>query len=79
MGDILYDCYDENEQPIGIIFANGCKDLLKKNVNVRYVRGMDVVTRRPNWYEVKEDGLFPYQPQNEAHKKESSWCYSDFI
>lgn len=79
MGDILYDCYDEDERHIGIIFAKDCKELLEKSVNVRYVRGMDVLTRRPNWYQVKVTGLYPYRPQNEFHKTESVWHYSDFI
>lgn len=79
MCDILYDCYDDNENPIGIIFAKDCKDLLQKNANVKYVRGVDAVTRRINWHEVKENGLWPYRPKNEAHKKESGWSYADFI
>ena len=71
--DILYDCYDKDESHIGIIFAKDCADLLRKNPRVKYVRGMDAVTRRPNWCEVKETGLYPYRPKIEAHKKESEW------
>lgn len=75
---IMYDCYDENEMPIGIIFAKNCKELLEINPNVKYVRGMDIITRRPKWHEVKGNGLFPYMPKVEIHKEEVSWNYSDF-
>lgn len=79
MNNILYDCFDKNEQPIGIIFARDCKDLLQKNPSVKYVRGMDAVTRRPHWHEVTETGLVAYQPKTEAYKKESDWSYFDFV
>lgn len=79
MQDFLYDCYDENEQPIGIIFAEDCEDLLRKNPKVKYVRGLDPVVRLPVWYKVKKDGLWPYLPKIEAHRKESDWHYTDFI
>lgn len=75
--EIMYDCYDENEKPIGIIFAKNCRELLEKNSDVRYVRGMDAVTRRPNWHEVTEGGLVPYKPKVESHAEESSWSYDD--
>lgn len=74
----LYDCYDENEEPIGLIFAKDCSDLLKKNPNVKYVRGIDAATSKPHWHKVKENGLWPYQPKVESHRKESNWHYSDF-
>lgn len=79
MQDILYDCYDENEQPIGIIFAKNSTDLLRKNPKVKYVRGIDHVVRLPNWFEVRQDGLWPCQPKMEAHRKESDWHYADFV
>lgn len=25
MKDYMYDCYDKNENPLGIFFAKGCK------------------------------------------------------
>lgn len=75
---ILYDCYDENEEPIGLIFAKDCSDLLKINPNVKYVRGIDAATSKPHWHEVKENGLWSYQPKVESHRKESNWHYSDF-
>lgn len=59
MRDILYDCYDKEGKPLGIIFASDCATLLKKNSSVKYVLGMDAVTRRRVWHEVKENGLFP--------------------
>lgn len=59
MNKILYDCYDENKKSIGIIFAENCKDLLFKNPNVKYVLGMDYLTRQPVWHRVKENGLWP--------------------
>lgn len=67
--DILYDCYDKEEKHIGIIFAKDCSDLLRKNSEVKYVRGMDAVTRKQNWFEVKETGLWPCTPQNNVLKK----------
>lgn len=70
MNEILYDTYDKDENPIGIIFAKDCNDLLNKNPNVKYVRGMDIITRKPNWFEVKNNGLHSYSPKLEAHKKE---------
>lgn len=79
MTDVLYDCYDKNERQIGIIFAKNCKDLLDKNSNVKYVRGIDYITRKPQWFEVKEDGLHQYQPKNKIHKEENDWYYFDFI
>lgn len=78
MSDILYDCYDENEIHIGIIFAKDCKDLLSKNPNVKYVRGIDAVTHKPCWHRVKENGLWTYCPKVNAHKEESDWHYSDY-
>lgn len=77
--NILYDCYDENENPIGLICANNCADLLQKNPNVKYVRGIDAVTYRPQWHRVEKEGLFPYMPKVKAHREECSWRYSDFI
>ena len=59
MTDILYDCYDENFKPIGIVFAQNCKDLLQKKPNVKYVLGIDYLTRQGMWHKVKENGLFP--------------------
>ena len=57
--DILYDCYDKNFKPLGIVFAQDCKELLKMQPNVKYVLGMDYFTRQRVWHEVKENGLFP--------------------
>ncbi len=57
--DILYDCYDENRRPLGIVFAKDCKELLKVCPNVKYVLGMDYFTRERKWHEVTEKGLFP--------------------
>lgn len=79
MKDYMYDCYDENENPLGIFFAKGCKELLQEHPEVKYVRGMDAVTRLPVWHEVKENGLFSYKPKKEKHRKESNWNYSDFL
>ena len=76
--DILYDCYDENEKSIGIIFAKDCADLLSKNPNVKYVRGIDAVTHIPHWHKVERNGLWPYLPKVDAHRKESNWHYSDY-
>ena len=59
MKDILYDCYDENKKHIGIIFAENCKELIKKCPNVAYVLGIDYLTRKSVWHRVKENGLFP--------------------
>lgn len=75
---ILYDCYDENEDYIGIIFAENCEDLLNKNPNVFCVRGMEAVTRKPQWFRVFKSGLSPYTPQKESYKEELKWLYSDF-
>ena len=75
----MYDCYDENENPLGIFFAKDCEELLEKHPNVKYVRGMDAVTRLPIWHEVKENGLFSFKPKKESHRKESDWRYSDFL
>ena len=77
--DYMYDCYDENENSLGIFFEKDCKELLRNHPEVKYVRGMDAVTRLPKWHEVKETGLFPYTPQKETHKKECDWSYTDFI
>ena len=57
--DILYDCYDKNGKPLGIIFACDCAELLKKNSNVKYVLGFDAIKRQRVWHEVKENGLWP--------------------
>jgi len=56
--DILYDCYDENVKPLGIIFAKDCKELLMKQPKVKYVLGMDYLTRKRVWHRVKENGLW---------------------
>lgn len=79
MKNYMYDCYDENEEPLGIFFAKDCKELLEKYPNIKYVRGMDAVTRLPIWHEVKENGLFSHKPKKESHRKESDWHYSDFL
>lgn len=55
---IFYDCYDENKKFITQVFAKDCSDLLKLVPNVRYVLGMDYVTRRPQWFKVTEHGLW---------------------
>lgn len=56
--DILYDCYDENVKPLGIVFAKDCKELLVKQPKVKYVLGMDYLTRERVWHRVKENGLW---------------------
>lgn len=75
---IPYNCYDENEEFIATIYAENCKELLEINPNIKYVRGIDFVTKRPKWHEVREDGLFPYMPKVEAHRKEASCHRSNF-
>lgn len=57
--DYLYECYDENKRILGIVPAEDCKELLKKVPSVKYVRGIDYVTHREVWHEVKETGLWP--------------------
>ena len=44
-GKYMYDCYDKDEKPLGIFFEDGTKELLKHHPDVKYVRGMDAVTR----------------------------------
>lgn len=56
--DILYDCYDENVKPLGIIFAKDCKELLVKQPKVKYVLGMDYLTRERVWHRVDKNGLW---------------------
>lgn len=41
MKDYMYDCYDKNENPLGIFFSKGCKELLQIHPEIKYVRGMD--------------------------------------
>ena len=74
MGDILYDCYDENGNHIDIIFAKDCADLLYKNPKVKYVQGMDYLTRRSTIHKVTERGLFPtpYRHGWEVDKSKSA-------
>ena len=79
MKDYMYDCYDKNENPLGILFAKDCKELLEAHPDVKYVRGMDAVTRLPIWHEVEENGLCPYKPKKENNKKECDWHYTDFL
>lgn len=79
MSKYMYDCYDKDEKPLGIFFSEGTKELLAHHPNVKYVRGIDVVTRLPVWHEVKENGLFSYKPQEKNHYDEQNWCYSDFV
>lgn len=55
--DILYDCYDEAVKPLGIVFAKDCKELLMKQPKVKYVLGMDYLTREKVWHRVEENGL----------------------
>ncbi|MBQ1938039.1 MAG: hypothetical protein II364_03660 [Bacteroidales bacterium] len=57
--DILYDSYDENMMPVGMIFAKDCKELLQIQPKVKYVLGMDYLTRETTWFEVRETGLYP--------------------
>lgn len=78
-GKYMYDCYDKDEKLLGIFFEDGTKELLKRHPDVKYVRGMDAVTRLPVWHEVKEDGLFSYKPKEKTHYDEQNWSYSDFI
>ena len=75
----MYDCYDKDEKPLGIFFEDGTKELLKHHPDVKYVRGMDAVTRLPVWHEEREDGLFSYKPKKKNHYDEQNWSYSDFI
>lgn len=56
--DYLYDCYDENKKPLGIVFAKDCKELLEKMPDVKYVLGIDYLTRQPTWHRVKKNGLW---------------------
>lgn len=56
--DILYDCYDENVKSLGIVFAKDCKDLLVKQPKVKYVLGMDYLTRERVWHRVEKNGLW---------------------
>lgn len=79
MGKYMYDCYDKDEKPLGIFFEDGTKELLEHYPNVKYVRGMDAVTRLPIWHEVRENGLFSYKPKKKNHYDEQNWSYSDFI
>ena len=55
--DILYDCYDENVNSLGIIFAKDCKELLEKEPRVKYVLGLDYFTRERKWHVVTERWL----------------------
>jgi hypothetical protein len=79
IGKYMYDCYDNDEKPLGILFEDGTKELLEHHPDVKYVKGMDAVTRLPVWYEVREDGLFSYIPKENSHYDEQNWSYSDFI
>ncbi len=63
MNKYMYDCYDKDEKPLGIFFENGTKELLKHHPDVKYVKGIDAVTRLPVWHKVKENGLFPCIPK----------------
>lgn len=56
--NILYDCYDENKKSLGIVFAKDCKELLNKMPNVKYVLGLDYLTRQRVWHRVNENGLW---------------------
>lgn len=69
----------KDEKLLGIFFEDGTKELLKHHPDVKYVRGMDAVTRLPVWHEVKEDGLFSYKPKEKTHYDEQNWSYSDLI
>lgn len=79
MSKYIYDCYDKDEKPLGIFFSEGTKELLAHHPNVKYVRGIDAVTRLPVWHKVQENGLFPYKPQRKNHYNEQNWRYSDFV
>lgn len=78
MKQYMYDCYNEHEQHLGIFFENGTAELLYNHPDVKYVRGMDAVTRRPTWSRVEKNGLFPYMPKVKTHYDEQNWHYSDF-
>ena len=45
--------------PVGMIFAKDCKELLQIQPKVKYVLGMDYLTRETTWFEVRETGLYP--------------------
>ena len=44
-GKYMYDCYDKDEKPLGIIFEDGTKELLKHHPDVKYVRGIRIKGR----------------------------------
>lgn len=79
MNKYMYDCYDKDENHLGIFFETGTKELLAHHPNVKYVRGIDAVTRLPVWHEVKESGLFSYKPKTKNRYDEQNWRYSDFV
>lgn len=54
---IFYDCYDEDKKFITQIFAKGCVDLLERVPNVKYVLGVDYLTRRAQWMRVDQNGV----------------------
>ena len=71
--DILYDCYDENVKPLGIIFAKDCKELLVKQPKVKYVLGMDYLTRERVWHSVEENGLWFVSEEKIKIAKHRDW------
>ena len=54
---IFYDCYDENKKFITQVFARDCVHLLQLVPDVKYVLGIDYVTRRAQWMKVDPQGL----------------------
>lgn len=56
-GMIFYDCYDNNKKFITQVFAKDCAHLLQLVPNVKYVIGIDYLTRRAKWMEVKPQGV----------------------
>lgn len=47
MKKYMYDCYDKERKSLGIFFEEGTKELLEHHPDVKYVKGMDAVTRLP--------------------------------
>ena len=64
MNKYMYDCYDKERKSLGIFFEEGTKELLEHHPDVKYVKGMDAVTRCPVWHKVEENGLFPCKQKN---------------
>lgn len=51
MNKYMYDCYDKERKSLGIFFEAGTKELLEHHPNVKYIKGIDAVTRCPVWHE----------------------------